>query len=420
MSLLEDQKIKKGIWGLNGDPFPDVPPRDPVKVSRFFADREEELKQAIRNLYNGRNIMVKGLWGIGKTAFILTALYRLIQQVADLDSGERVESVYIPDYRSNNSEKLEEILLASLGSIFDKNEPQGNYQLREIGANIKLPFLNINAKLQKQQEVKPLFTRSFTDYLNQAEKEKVKLVVAIDDLDKMEDQKAVQDIFNRFLNDFRDPRWAFIFTGRTLTHTFEELEKTQLGLIEAPVKLTPMNEDTLRIALINQMNVWRDKAINSPFPFTEEVVQIMVKESYGIPRVMNKMARGILDKALDHKFHEITKSEFEICYKEMSDSISINLSPDVKEILYYTFEKKGLRISDKKEDFSRLLDIFSSHPDFLNQAPTTVREVLTGLERLVKEDILIKQEDKTGIKYLPAPGMDKAIEEGGERFDEIV
>ena len=80
-------------WGLTDVPFRATPPEDPEELSRVFYGRWHELDLALPVLYEGRNVLVRGLWGVGKTAFIVRLLHRLQQETAAL--GERMLILYV-------------------------------------------------------------------------------------------------------------------------------------------------------------------------------------------------------------------------------------------------------------------------------------------------------------------------------------
>ena len=61
-------------WGLTDVPFRAAPPEDTAELSRIFYGRQRELDLALPTLYEGRNVLVRGLWGVGKTARGWTAV----------------------------------------------------------------------------------------------------------------------------------------------------------------------------------------------------------------------------------------------------------------------------------------------------------------------------------------------------------
>lgn len=48
-------------WGLSDVPFRATPPEDPTELSRIFHGREKELEVALPTLYEGRNVLVRGI-----------------------------------------------------------------------------------------------------------------------------------------------------------------------------------------------------------------------------------------------------------------------------------------------------------------------------------------------------------------------
>lgn len=85
MSRLGSYKSTLKQWGLTENPFRTEPPEDIRKLAEVFYGREAELETAIPALYEGRNVLVRGAWGIGKTALILRLLDCLQREVAELD-----------------------------------------------------------------------------------------------------------------------------------------------------------------------------------------------------------------------------------------------------------------------------------------------------------------------------------------------
>ncbi len=90
---LKDYKQTQQQWGLSDNPFDFTPPDDFELVAKIFQGRSQELDNALPALYEGRNVLIRGTWGIGKTALIKTLLYRLQQEVAEL--GEEMLVLYL-------------------------------------------------------------------------------------------------------------------------------------------------------------------------------------------------------------------------------------------------------------------------------------------------------------------------------------
>jgi hypothetical protein len=69
-------------WGFRATPpfHIELPIGDAKQLARFFTGRGGELSRAILPLFNGRNILVRGMLGAGKSAFILRLLHELDAQ----------------------------------------------------------------------------------------------------------------------------------------------------------------------------------------------------------------------------------------------------------------------------------------------------------------------------------------------------
>lgn len=79
-------------------PFNPQPPlHDPARLARFFSGREADLRRAVRTLFYGENTMVRGSWGIGKTAFMLTLLQRLHDEARA--AQVRILPIYVPEFK---------------------------------------------------------------------------------------------------------------------------------------------------------------------------------------------------------------------------------------------------------------------------------------------------------------------------------
>jgi hypothetical protein len=86
-SFIGPYKQTLARWGLDEIPFRETPPEDPKILRRVFHGREPELARSLPTLYEGRNVLVRGVWGVGKTTFILYLLDKLQLEVAELQES---------------------------------------------------------------------------------------------------------------------------------------------------------------------------------------------------------------------------------------------------------------------------------------------------------------------------------------------
>lgn len=150
-------------WGLTEIPFLTTPPEDPVLLSRLFHGRQHELDLALPALYEGRNILVRGLWGVGKTTFMLHLLHQLQRETAALEEPMLIR--YIGRFPGETSESLYQALLFPLSEALAdidsearrvRNAISGlqvtdSHQSR-IEGKVDLKFLSLSGSKGREQE----------------------------------------------------------------------------------------------------------------------------------------------------------------------------------------------------------------------------------------------------------------------------
>lgn len=398
-SLAEDEKIKREVWGLKEIPFPDVPPNDPAQVARFFVGRDEEYAKARTYLYRGENVLVRGTWGIGKTAFMLATLHRLQQEAQGQEKS--VRSVYIKEFRGGPVVEFYQVVLHGLRSVMPISFWDRLWGLRpqELGVKV-LSVLEAKWKTEEQEsavldQIDSLFQRG--------ERERRQVVVAVDDLDKTTlQQGTINAMLRDALHILRNRRCGFILTGRAITR-LDDLEISQLGVVSEIIPLKPLSDDELRQTAVRQLNLVRNQPCEDTFPFNDEVITEMARKSVGIPRVFYRLCKKTLDIAARLGYEVIGRDEFDVCYREFQDDLSVQIPPDVKRILYYALRRNGFLISSKEETLEEVLPLVGA---------TTVYDLVPYLDRLVRADYMVRVERPEGIRYNIAPGTERAAEEG--------
>jgi hypothetical protein len=373
-SLADETRLLREVWGLEGIPFPDVPPDDAAQVARFFVGREEERAKARSILYRGENVLVRGTWGIGKTAFILATLHQLQEEARELK--ENVVALCIKEFRGGPASRFYQVVLEALKPKVKKNlwDRFRGLKPQELGVKV-FKVIDVEAKWQAQKREKAVLDE-IASIFKRAEKKRQRLAVAFDDLDKTTLQ---QGVINGMLRDalhiLRDLRCGFILTGRAITK-FDNLEILQLGVVNELISLKPLNDVELRQVAIHQLNLVRRKSRDDVFPFSDEVVGEIARKSVGIPRVFHRLCRK-----------------------------TIEIPPDLKRILYYAFHQNGFLISSKEETLEEVLPLVGV---------TTVYDLVPYLDSLAQADFMIRIERPEGIRYEIAPGTERAAEEGGQ------
>ncbi len=230
-SLNRYQSILKQ-WGLLRIPFTSVPPEDPDILARIFHGREREIDQILPALYEGRNVMIRGAWGIGKTALIYKALDQLGTEVSAFD--EQLLIIYIAGIPTLTAQDFYRTLLTAVaGRLAEQDEIAqailekltGLYTQKArttLEGKVNLTFVTFGAKQEtvdhqmKADSIGDPY-QLLINLLDRAEDLYTGLVVAVDDLDK-QDVSLLQEILEGSLSLFRmGQRRAFLLTGRGFT-----------------------------------------------------------------------------------------------------------------------------------------------------------------------------------------------------------
>lgn len=403
MSRLNRHKSTLTKWGLSENPFRPTPPDDPEKLAKIFYGRDQVLDIVIPALYEGRNILIRGAWGIGKTALIFNLINQLQQEVAELN--EKMLVLYLSSIPGENSTGFyRALLLAVADSLADLDEESKDiantllgYSIQRnkttIEGQVRLGFLSFGKREESpanqltptaNADPYPLLIR----LLNKAEEIYSRIVIAIDDFDK-KDPIVVQTILESSLDLFRmGKNRGFIMTGRGFTDLQEATLKA-LGIFSEDIPLEPMSQDDLRHIAINYLNSARNKQRNDPHPFTEEVINLITGYAQGVPRQLNTICEKVLRQAASEGYEIIDKTAFNSIWQILQKDFTYALSAQFRHLLYVAHQAGGIseNISDKTLD---KLDA------------VTFVALLPQLKSMEEQGLLIRQEDQSGFRFVPS------------------
>ncbi|MDJ0731976.1 MAG: ATP-binding protein [Crocosphaera sp.] len=404
MSRLKKHNYNLKKWGLTENPFRPTSPDDPEKLAQIFYGRDQILDIAIPTLYEGRNILIRGAWGIGKTTLIFNLINQLQQEVSDIN--EKMLVLYLSSIPGDSSNEFYRALLLGIAdSLADKDEEARDIANTLLGYSIqrtktttegqvKLGLLSFGKRQElPSNQVSP--TDNFDPYpllirlLNTAETIYSRVVIAIDDFDK-KDTIVVQSILESSLDLFRMGRHrGFIMTGRGFTDLQESTLKA-LGIFSEDIPLEPMSQDDLKQIMINYLNSVRDKQRNDTYPFTEPVTKLITEYAQGVPRQLNVICEKVLRKAASQDYEKIDETAFNMIWESLQKEFTYGLSPQFRNLLYVAYEAGGLseNISDATLD---KLDVL------------TFVELLPQFKSMEEQGLLIRQEDEKGFRFLPSP-----------------
>ncbi|MEE3715579.1 ATP-binding protein [Tumidithrix elongata RA019] len=402
-SRLGKHKSSFQRWELKENPFRATPPDDPELLAQIFYGRDQELDNAIPTLYEGRNILVRGAWGIGKTSLILNLIYQLQQEVAAL--GEKMLVLYLSGIPGEKPVDFYRALLMSIAdSLKDQDTDAQDVVNSLLGYSIQRTKTSTEGKVQlwvfsfsikDETPSNPLTPNANADpypllirILDKAEQNYDRIVFAIDDFDK-KDPIVVQTILEGSLDLFRNSKHrAFIVTGRGFTDLQEATLKA-LGIFSEDINLAPMTQEDLRHIVINYLNSVRTSSRDDCYPFTEEVMSLITTYAQGFPRQLNTICEKVLRQAASKGYDEIDIEAFTDVWQLVQQDYTRSISPQLRHLLYIAYQAGGISEDIKDEDLAKL--------DAL-----TYVSLLPKLKSMEELGVLIRREDEGGIRFLPS------------------
>jgi Cdc6-like AAA superfamily ATPase len=413
MSLIDYKKILKE-WGLQENPFDFTPLDEFEQVAAVFHGRKQELESALISLYEGGNVLIRGTWGIGKTALIKTLLYQLKKEVDELN--EEMLVLYIDEIPNASIANFYRALLLAItqqmsGQSTDAKKVadsltgmaiQSNKTKTESGVNLLALSLKFTNEPNSSEIREADIYQQLLFWLKQAEDIYGKLVIAIDDLDK-KDTPVVQEVIENSLSLFRQGKnRAFVMTGRGFTD-LQEATLSSLGIFSEDLNLRRMSNDDLRQIVINYLNTVRQEPIDSIAPFTPEVLDRIVEYAQGTPRQLNSICKKVLHQAARQKYAAIDMTAWQNIWPVIQEDFIQKLSPHLQRLLYIAYKQKGISEDISNESLDEI-------------GALTFTELLPELRELESMDLIMRIEDARGFRFIPSklylPPTNQSQDEG--------
>lgn len=381
------------LWGLSDIPFRATPPEDPAELSRIFYGRQRELDLALPTLYEGRNILVRGLWGVGKTAFILYLLHRLQQETAT--QGEKMLILYIGRFPGEGSEALYKALLLPLSETLADTEPEArrvqdvlsglqvtHSRQLQVEGKVDLQLVSLGGSWEGGKEEEWQIQNVYTVLLRLfdiAQEQYGRVIVAVDDLDK-KSPRAVQDTLDDAADLLRrgQGKRGFLLTGR-FTSALRDVSEQMLGLFSETITLPRMQHDELHHIAVNYLNTARKRPSGEASPLTSQVVSQIAEYAYCIPRQFNLICEKVLRRGAMNGVEQIDERAFSSLWQAVQNEFAMELTPEVRRLLYVARRGGGLSADIDDASLEQL-------------GVETFIELLPRLKDL-EGDLLIRQED---------------------------
>ncbi len=407
-------------WGLRGvPPFSDVPPKDnPKRLASLFTGRRGELDRVILPLLDARNVLVRGMWGVGKTTFILQTLHELSYQAGLLK--EKLLPIYIDNFKSGTLTEFHRLILFALGTaLADKDKEaraiveairgvsvshkrtkaiQGKFEVNLFTVASLGGEAGVEAGTEKQLGLdNPEYW--VEELLKRAHKRFQHVVIAVDDLDKTDPHPdkflQVRTMFDGALPLLRNDKCAFILTGRTLT-VAQDIYGAILGIFHHQLQLPVLKPEELREIAIKTLNLARQEERADAYPFSDEAIAEIAAKSYGIPRQFNLNCADVLEAAVRLGYETLDAEAFARCFADVQATISADVEAQVRQLLHIA-QKHGGFSQDNRKPLDEL-----GWGDFI--------EVLPLLQYLEHWDLMVRQDYAGGMHFVVSARAEKAAQ----------
>ncbi len=410
--------------GATGSPpFRGVPSSDIKELLQTFVNRSDEMQQALLTLDEGENVLVRGITGIGKTAFIMMLLHELEQHARHRDT--EVLPIHIRQFVGGTRQDLYRVVLYALAKALghrskharDIVQSMTGEQLSagrsaRLGSSFEVGIPQV-LKASMSSELSESTTRAFAvshlehsvnELLNFATKRYERVIIAIDDLERNPHQGSVKQMLESTLDLIRDNRCSFILTGRTLT-IVEDIYASGLDIFNMTISLQPLAPSDLRLLAERNLNSVRvTPAEGSVFPFSDQAMEKIVVKSSGIPRQFVLLCGKILKIAIQHGEGELTLGVFDKFFDQYQDMVAnSDVPPEILRVLYLGLQQGGFSIA-KNADLEEVFGILGI---------SSLKQFVDFADNLVQQDLLQRfAGDRGEILYRLAPGVEKLANSG--------
>lgn len=421
----EVEAFRREAWGIERVLFRIRPPVDEESLTQVFTARQREMERALVTIGDApTNLLVNGVFGVGKTIFIQMLLHELKEQHGNnvvcvsecLDSEDADLATTIlrgisQALKDEDSEaKAFDDLLAGIELSSQVTDKSGG------GAKLNLGILEgsgsgeTSATESRLRKVVPNAAYQVKQILERAHKRQPsrRIVVAIDDLDKR-DPNTVRANLMAARSTLHNPPCSFIFTGHPLG-ILRDAYSSLGGIFDDRVELGPMSPDSMWQMMIKYLEAGRSANATPEqrgiHPFTEQSAQMLIERSFGLPRVLNVICFHVLAEAASTRFTKIDRTELQQCWREAGDRLKQATRTDVRGLLEVISEQTGgldpLNASDDVVD--RLGQLFGVN---------TLEAIVHKLNEMLQspEGVLVGVEREGRSLFLPNPLLPPASEE---------
>lgn len=431
--MSEVENFRREIWGIERVLFR-IRQLDEENLVQVFTARNREMERAMMAIGDApANLLVNGVFGVGKTVFIQMLLHELKEQYGDdvlcvsecLDSEDsdlattilRGVSRALALKDEDSDAKAFDDLLAGVELSSQVTDKGGGSAKLNLGFFEGSGSGETSATESRVRKVVPNAAYQVRLLLERAHNRQPKrrLVIAVDDLDKRDPNAVRSNLLAARSTLHNNHQCSFIFTGHPLS-ILRDAYTSLSGTFDDRIELGPLSPSAMRQMMINYLEAGRSLDATPEqqgiHPFTEEVAQKIIERSFGLPRVLNVTCYHILNEAAISRMSKIGLTELQQCWRAAGDRLKQATRADVRGLLEVISEQtEGLDPLSAPDDVvDRLGEIFGVN---------TLEAILHKLNELLQspEGILVGIERGGRSLFLPHPLLPPMSQEDSDKDD---
>lgn len=319
----------KQAFSLKKNPFT---PQEPVSNALKFAGRKESVFNAVDNLYNGKNILITGARGVGKSSLAYQLLYttageiELLQKIG-LDETDLFNNV-ICDHRCMYGNTLVDIASGLINTLAHRLGANELTSSQSFGIDLKV--LNYS---HTETEASINTTDIASSFATQIEKifveyasDKQGITFLIDEIDTLDSDIDIASFLKAVLEKFRLDSYNnfyVIVSGVTGTITDLIAQHPSAGRLFEIIPLNKMLYEEIKELLeihLHDTGVAIDTdALNEIVKYSNDFPQPVHLIAYHAFRIDNNNCIGVDDvkAAIEYIVQNLKQQEFEIKFDSL-------------------------------------------------------------------------------------------------------
>lgn len=371
--MLDTESFRREHWKLERVLFRKGPPQRRF-LDKLFTGRAIELDDCRVAIHDApTNVLVTGLFGVGKTVFI----QELLRQLGDA-YGPEMLTIY-EALETRGADLLTVILRGLARLLRDEDEEARNVdgvlsgvevsteRSREVSGELEVGvpgFFKAKTVPEKKGDTTVHTAKVIANvayHISRLIEAAVgrnpnrQLVVAVDDLDKEDPATIRQRLVEARTTLHRE--CSFVLTGHPLG-VLRDAFATAGGIFDLQIGLPLFSDQELEEMMSNYLEAGRVSGSSVPplTPFTPAAASAVIARSFGIPRVLNVICLNILRQAATSCMPSIDMPELQQCWTVVAQDLARAIEPELRDLLEVLLEyPDGVDPSDVPDEvFERL------------------------------------------------------------------